>query len=593
MYLKITRVKDKKTNIKREYLRIAETYREKGKWKQRIIAHLGRVDLISKEQLLNISRKLAKIAGEEVYTESDLEAKSSLYFGPILILRKIWDDLRLGEIIKEECKIKEVAERIFVIVCSRLLQPESEHGLSYFLKEYYVWDDRGRRWEPEFKEDLGERGKKGDGEDRVKVEWRKLQRWYRALDKLIENKERIELRIYERVKDLFSLKVDIVFYDITSTYFEGKGPKELAKFGYSRDGKKDKLQILLGIVMANGFPIAHHVFAGNTADKETLEFVIKDLKERFEINNIILVADKGINTVENTKKLDELGYKYILGVSLRNSKEAKGILERIKELKWEEYDKTTKYAFVEVEEGGKIERWILVDSLERKGYERRMREAWMERGARELQELKKRVKSGKLKDERKIAYYLGSISRKNHIRRYFDWEIRGGGLRFWVSEEKIEFEERCEGKYLLKTTEEGLTVKDIIREYKNLWEVESCFREIKDVIKIRPIYHQREERAKAHIFSCVLAYLVEEVLERRVRSSGMKMTAQDVLEFLKGIKVVEIEAGGKRIKLISQEIDRVAREVLNIFGLKILRSFEEGKISNFIDKEYVQRRLFD
>ena len=317
MYLKINRVKDKKTNLTREYLRIVESYREGGKSKKRVIAHLGRVDLIPKEQLLKLSKRLAQIAGVGFLTEEDIEVEQALIFGPVIILRKIWEELDLRKIICKICN-EDVAERTFVLTSCRILSPHSEHGLSYFLKEYFVCDINGKIWEPEFRDDLVETLKNSNGKDRVKVEWEKLQRWYRTLDKLIKNKEKIELEIYRNIRNLFSVKVDVIFYDITSTYFEGNGPKDLARFGHSRDDKKDKRQVLLGIVMADGLPIAHHVFPGNTADKKTLDFVISDLKRRFEINNLILVADKGINTEENAKKLDELGYKYILGVSLRN-----------------------------------------------------------------------------------------------------------------------------------------------------------------------------------------------------------------------------------------------------------------------------------
>ncbi len=240
--------------------------------------------------------------------------------------------------IKSVCD-EELAVRVFVLTLCRAVSPRSEHGLSYFLKEYYVVNNKGKRWEPEFRDDFVERLHRSNGKNRVRVDWKKLARWYRALDKLIENKEKIEKEIYKNMKDLFSLKVNIVFYDITSTYFEGNGPKDIAKFGYSRDDKSDNKQILLGIVMANGLPLAHHVFAGNIADKTTVEFIISDLKRRFELNNIIFVSDKGMMTDNNVKRLDEMGYKYILGVSLRNFNKSKEILDIASRLNWKEYNK--------------------------------------------------------------------------------------------------------------------------------------------------------------------------------------------------------------------------------------------------------------
>ncbi len=535
MFLRKVKVKYKKTNKVMEYLRIVESYKEKGKSKQRVIAHLGRVDLIPKGKLTELAKKLARFEGKELYSDEDLNAKEALIFGPIIIIRKIWEEMNLGKIIRMVCN-EEVSERTFVLTCCRLLDPRSEHGLSYFLKEYYVWDNRGKRWKEEFDENFYKRFKESDGKSRVKVIWKNLQRWYRVLDKLAQNKEKIELKIYENMKSLFSLKVDIIFYDITSTYFEGKGPKDLANFGFSRDGKKDNKQILLGIVMAEGLPIAHHVFAGNTADKKTLEFVISDLRKRFDLKNIIFVADRGINANDNVKKLDALGYKYILGVSLRNLKKAKEILNEADNYKWENYNGDKRYTFIEIKEEGKIERWILVDSSEKRKYESNMRDTWMEKGAKELQELKERVKKGNLKDERKIAYYLGGISKKYHIKRYFGWEIKRGKFIFWVDNNKLEFEKRCEGKYLLRTSDGNLTVHDIIREYKRLWEIESCFRQIKDVIKIRPIFHQTERRVRAHIFIAVIAYLIEKVLQRRIRNNKIRNNYARCIKICKNCK---------------------------------------------------------
>jgi transposase len=581
MYLRKVKVKDKKGVI-REYLRIVKSYREKGKTKQKIIGHLGRIDLIPEGDLTNLAKKLAKFDGNKLYTEDELQANDALTFGPIIIIRKIWEELNLGKIIKEICN-EDISERAFVLTSCRLVAPQSEHGLSYFLKEYFVPNNKGKRWEPEFREDLVQAI--CENEERIKVEWKKLQRWYRALDRLIENKEKIELEIYKNIRNLFSLKVDIVFYDTTSTYFEGEGPEEISKYGYSKDGKKDNKQILLGIVMADGLPIAHHVFPGNTPDKKTLDFVIKDLKERFNIANLILVADRGVNTYANARKLDEIGYKYILGVSLRNSQKAKEILDKLPNLEWKEYSSDTKFTFIKDDES-----WILVDSDKKREYEKKMREEWMEKGAKELDELSQRVRSGNLKDAKKIAYYLGGIVKKYHIRRYFSWTIGDGKFRFWIDSDKLNKEKMYEGKYLLRTTYEELTPIDVIREYKELWEIESCFRELKDVIKIRPIYHQTCARVRAHIFVAVIAYLIEKVLQRRI--SVIKITARDALKFSNSVKVVELDVGKRSVKLITQKVDPITERIYNLLGIKLPKGFNEAKIDEFTYQRGIQCRLF-
>ncbi|MFN4228058.1 MAG: IS1634 family transposase [Candidatus Ratteibacteria bacterium] len=565
MFIRVVKVKDKKKNIVREYLRIVENYRERKKQRQRVIGHLGRVDLIPKGKLTELAKKLSRFEGNNLYSENDLIANSSVILGPVVIIKKIWEEIKIGKIIDDICG-DEVSERAFVLVSCRLLEGCSEHGLYYFLKEYYVCDSKGRRWEDEFDDNFHKRMVESNGRDRVKVKWAKLQKWYRALDKLIENKEKIEVSIYEQMKDLFSLEVDIIFYDITSIYFEGKGPDNLARFGYSRDGKKDNRQILLGVVMADGLPIAHHIFPGGSVDKTTLDFVIRDLRERFKIRDIIFVADKGINTQENIKRLEEIGYRYILGVSLSNCKEAREIIENTSQLKWRNYNDDTRYSLVDI----KGERWILVDSQEKRKYEEKMRQVWIEKGAKELDRLKERVEKGRLRDEKKIAYYLGSISKKYHIKRYFSWEIKGG-LKFWIDWDKIKEEARYEGRYLLRTNDKRLKAEEVIRQYKNLWEIESCFRDIKDVIKIRPVYHKTEKRTKAHIFIGVIGYLIEKLIQKKIKQAKIRITTKDALEFSKSVKVVEIEVGEKKIKLITQKIDSITREVFNLLGIRLPR----------------------
>ena len=129
---------------------------------------------------------------------------------------------------------------------------------------------------------------------RVKVELRQLKQWYRTLDQLYARKSTIEHELYLRLRDLFSLKVDVVFYDLTSTYFEGHGPEPLARHGYRRDGKPRNRQLLVGVVMVDGWPLTHHVFAGNRRDASTVPRVLEDLARRFGVRRVVLVGDRGM-----------------------------------------------------------------------------------------------------------------------------------------------------------------------------------------------------------------------------------------------------------------------------------------------------------
>src|SRR5579864_2962973 len=166
-------------------------------------------------------------------------------------VRAVFDQLNLWSILDQtlgKAKGVRFADRVFVLVANRLTSPSSEHGLAGWLETDFVCDRRGRRFIPDWHTNR-----------RVRVDFHQLDAWYRTLDQLHAAKSQIEVALYERLRDLFSLKPDLVFYDITSTYFEGAGPAGFAKHGHSRDGKPHNVQVIVGMVMVAGWPIAHHV----------------------------------------------------------------------------------------------------------------------------------------------------------------------------------------------------------------------------------------------------------------------------------------------------------------------------------------------
>lgn len=227
MYPRTVKVRSSSGTVN-QYVRVVEAYREDGKVKQRVVADLGRKDL-----LIEVLPKLRKLlAGEKASQDTDpaeLHVSDAANWGPLLVVRTLFDQLGLGNILDQYLgRAKDVpfADRAFVLIANRLIAPASEHGLAGWLETDFVCDRKGRRFIPHWHQ----RG-------RVRVHPRQLDAWYRTLDQLHEAKDRIEVALYHRLRDLFSFKPDLVLYDITSTYFEGVGPHDFAKHGYSRDGK--------------------------------------------------------------------------------------------------------------------------------------------------------------------------------------------------------------------------------------------------------------------------------------------------------------------------------------------------------------------
>jgi transposase len=538
MYPRTVKVRSSSGTLN-EYVRIVEAYRENGKVKQRVVADLGRKDL-----LVDILPKLKRLLGDHSTPEDlaplDPQIVDASTWGPVLVVRVLFDQLGLWSILDQylgRAKAVPFADRAFVLIANRLIAPRSEHGLAGWLETDFVCDRDGRRFVPHWHQ-----------RNRVRVHPRQLDAWYRTLDQLHAAKDKIELALYHRLRDLFSLKPDMVLYDITSTYFEGAGPHDFAKHGYSRDGKSQNVQVIVGMVMVGGWPIAHHVWAGNRVDHSTVQEVISDLRQRFEFSRIVFVGDRGMVTDENIESITKDKHGFLVGIKRRRNPELDGWLDAVDDTKWidcpgginarERKTDPLRTRVQEVPSGDPEMRVIVIDSEERRGYEQAKREQGMERARQKLEKLKERVARGDLKQAEKIGAAVERIMQRYHGYRYFDWKLSDGKLEYSESETRLGREKKIEGKYVIATSEKGLSMLDAVAMYKELTEVERGFRQLKDVMAMRPIYHQIESRVKAHIFVAALALLVQRLLGRRLKESGVDLSAARAMEALSTVRLV-------------------------------------------------------
>src|SRR5512144_1949752 len=324
MYPRTVKVRSSSGTVN-EYVRVVEAYREGGKVKQRVVADLGRKDLLV-EILPKLQRLLAGDSGQEVTPPADPDVVDASTWGPVLALRALFDQLGLWSILDEalgNAKVVPFADRAFVLVANRLIAPASEHGLAGWLETDFVCDRRGRRFVPHW-----------HTRRRVRVHPRQLDAWYRTLDQLVAAKDRIEGALDHRLRDLFSLKPELVLYDITSTYFEGSGPVDFAKHGYSRDGKSQNVQVIVGVVMVAGWPIAHHVWEGNRVDHSTVQEVISDLRTRFAFGRVVFVGDRGMITDENIESITKDKHGFLVGIKRRRNPKLDAWLDAVDDTKW-------------------------------------------------------------------------------------------------------------------------------------------------------------------------------------------------------------------------------------------------------------------
>jgi transposase len=551
-----------------EYLRIVASERdEKGRSHQRVIGNLGRLDQLG-DRLDVLVEKLRKFCARRFVLPEEIRNEESVTWGPILVVRHLWEELGLDRIIETLCQGRRrfpVAEHAFVLVANRLCASKlekSEHGLSRWLESSYVCDSQGRRYLPQWlpPEQI-------NAEQRVKIHWDQLNQWYRTLDAVWEQKEQIEKELYLRVRDLFHLKADLVFYDVTSIYFERREPKgRLRRHGHNRDGKPRNVQVLLGVVLVGGFPIASHIFEGNRADKSTVQEVLTDVRDRFGLGDIVFVADKGMINPQNRVLLESLeSYHYILGHPGRRDKQAAGWLAQVGK-DWIECPRGTRVQ--EVDSGREGMRAFVVESDERRCFEAAMRERSMARAEEHLKKVSNAVAQGRVKQPDKIGARAARALQKDKGFRYFSYEVSGPGrFRYNRDEAKLHAEMSREGRYILTSDQMTMSPEDIVAHYKELSDIEDGFRSVKHIIEARPVHHKKDDRVCAHLFVAQLAQLLMRQLRHHLQRAGSYLSAPDALEATKSLGVAVLNIAGKQ-QVLAGGMGRDARHVFDLLGIR-------------------------
>jgi len=567
------------SGVVHEYVRVVESVRENGRVRQKVILNLGRRDTLLTILPL-LQRFLQGDAAPPLPHDGPIEALDASTWGPVLVARYFFEKLGLWQLLDscrrwphlqpDEDPDDDWPSRVLALIANRLVRPVSEHALAGWLETDYVCDRVGRRYLPHWKR-----------QGRVRVDLAVLQYWYRTLDHLILNQAKIELALYGRLRDLFHFEPDLVFYDLTSTYFEGHGPVTLAKHGYSRDGKPRNVQVVVGVVMVAGWPIAHHVWAGNTRDSKTVAEVVKDLTQRFQFRRVVFVGDRGMVTEKNLEVLQtaEGDWGFLLGMTRRQNPEAEGLIDRVVEERWLDCPSGINGQEASVKQRTRVQevsceregvRVFVVDSEERRTYEQRQREKAMERVRLSLEKLQTRVSQGRLKEPAKIGAAAQRVLSRYHGHRYYAWQLIAGRFEFVEHPVNLPREKKYEGKYLIQTDQPEMTPRDAVAQYKELNEVERGFRSLKDPIGMRPIWHRHERRVRAHIFVAALAFLMERMLERALQDAGVPLSAQAALTALQTIRHVRFQVAGAERTGVTPG-SHLARQVLRALNITDLR----------------------
>lgn len=534
MFLKITAARGY------QYLKLVESYREEGKVKQRQIANLGRLEHLKKGgQLTTIGKRLLALDGKNFPTIDELQELNRLCYGD-LVYKKLWDKYQFTGLLKDINKSRRVQydfwQTVYLLVIDRLLHPRSKLALFQHQGKY------------------------------LNIQEVPLQHLYRCLDILCEAKEQIESHIFNRQRNLFNLKIDVVFYDVTTYHFESVRADELKEFGFSKAGKFNEVQVVMGLLLdMEGHPIGFDLFPGNTHDSKTLLVALEALKKRFFIRRLIFIADQGINSKANLHKIKKAGYDYIVSARIKN------FSEKLKE----QIHRLEDYVVLHKDSEGKVSFRYKVISDHRftyqdeDGIKHQLKDNlviyWSsDRAAKDALDRERQIR----KAEKMITSHKNPSNKKGY-RRYI--ATRGEPEIIGLDEDRIVVDHLWDGYAGLQSSKGDLDVKAVIDAYHQLWRIETSFRVFKSSMQTRPIYHWTPRRIKGHFVVCFLAFVLERALENKLQSHKQEVSPERIKEALNSLEVSEIKLDDQLYYLKSKN-HPLASKILNILRIKHLKN---------------------
>jgi transposase len=379
-------------------------------------------------------------------------------------------------------------------------------------------------------------------------------RLYRCLDRLVRHKAALETHLKQRYGELFEASFDVLLYDLTSTYVEGQGEENrMLRRGYSRDHRPDCKQLVLALVVnPEGFPCSYEVFDGNRADVTTLQTMLRVLERKYGRARRVWVFDRGIVSEANLKVLRRRGARYLVGTPREKLKEFE---QELLAEDWAAVREDVEVKLVRVPSGE--ETYVLCRTRARQEKETAIRSRFSNRLETALESLARRIETGRLKDRLKMERQLGGIlARHPQVADLYEAEIQSTpqGVRLvWIyRQERRDWQELREGAYLLRTNLEAETAEQLWTKYIQLTEVESVFRTLKSELAIRPIFHRKESRIKAHVLVAFLGYALWVTLKHLLKARGSDLSPARALSLLSTIQSADIvlpTTDGREIRL--------------------------------------------
>lgn len=481
MYIRTT-----KNSRGEAYYHLVESFRDNGKVKQRVLLSLGRVEENKLAQLSTaISKHLDTIHLLELAKHVDIS--HAYIYGSVMMLDRLMESLGINEVISQIAanhkKLSlDLRKILFTMITSRFVKPVSKLALydRWIEKLYPVMVD------PHLA----------------------LQHIYRSLDILASHKDQIEQLLYSYKKDLFSINVDIVLYDLTTLRFESTREDlgELRKFGYSKEMRSDCTQVVFGLLTdTDGIPLSFEVHPGNTFEGNTLKDIVDKMRKKFSVRRFIFIADRGLFSAKNLDHIRNNQGEFIVGLKM-------GVLQ--KELQQSFYD-IHRFEFISDELAiwetrlGE-DRCIVTWSKSRADRDRNTRDDILAKIREKLSQKTSRTKS--------------FVTNHN----YQKYLIMKDDQRPVLNQQAIEEQAIKDGFFGIITNVKNMTAKDIVLNYKQLWKIEDSFGELKGSLRSRPMFHWTDQRIIGHLVVCFLAYLCESHMTKALREQNEKLQSKAI-----------------------------------------------------------------
>jgi hypothetical protein len=535
------------TNGSRTYLLLVENERVDGRLVQRVLHRFGRLDeLRATGQLDALIQSLGRFAEKVVvldaHAKGDTLPTETVTVGPGLIFDRLWRESGIGEVLQAELATRRFAfnvERaIFLTVLHRLMAPGSDRA--------------AERWQQDY-------GLPGTEPLSLHQLYRAMRWLGAALPKAEQTgatpfgprtrKDRIEEGLFARRRDLFNQRLQLVFFDTTSIYFEGAGGETVGQYGHSKDHRPDLRQMVVGLVLDDeGRPVCSELWPGNTTDVTTLIPIVERLQQVFQVRDVCVVADRGMISETTIAEIEDRGWFYILGVRMRSSNEAQAVVDDDGRFTTVFGARTTSHdvAPLQVKE-------VTVDD-HRYVVCRNDEEA--RKDAHDREAIVQALRTA-------LAHGDKALVGNKGYRRF----LQTHGERFAIDEAKIADDARFDGLWVLRTNT-TLASRNVALAYKQLWMVEAIFRSMKSVLETRPIYHQRDDTIRGHVFCSFLALVLRQEIQRRLAAKAWTVEWEHVVRDLDALHETTITLDERRYVVRSQA-KRTAGKVFQACGVAL------------------------